>query len=140
MVSLADLPAEAPCPRRSDLVAFSRGDLPAQELEAIAAHLSCCPRCLSALGTVSKDESTALRGLRRALQEPASGSFADDPEYRRMAQAVIALHGGGAPLRCASSTPPPRTWHRPSCWASTRSWGRSGREERGRCTGRGTPG
>jgi eukaryotic-like serine/threonine-protein kinase len=92
MNSLDDLPGGVLCPSQKDLVAFSSGDLPTQALEAIAEHLSRCPRCLSALGTMTDDASSTLRDLRRALHEPVPDPFADDPEYRRMADAVITLY------------------------------------------------
>jgi tRNA A-37 threonylcarbamoyl transferase component Bud32 len=95
MDSLDNLPGGALCPSRKDLAAFSRGDLPLRTLEAIAEHLSRCPRCLSALGTVAEDESSTLRELRRSLQEPVLDPFAADPEYRRMEDAVIALYPAG---------------------------------------------
>jgi hypothetical protein len=91
MDSLDNLARGVACPSQQDLVAFSNGALPPQVLEAIAEHLSRCPRCLSALGTVAEGESSTIRDLRRSLREPVSDPFADDPEYRRMEDAVITL-------------------------------------------------
>jgi hypothetical protein len=89
MSPLDNLAAETPCPSRKELVAFSSGDLPPPALESITEHVSRCPRCLSALGTVAEEGSSTLRELRRALQGPVADRFADDPEYRRMEVAAI---------------------------------------------------
>jgi RNA polymerase sigma factor (sigma-70 family) len=108
MDSLDNLPGGALCPGRKDLAAFNRGDLPPEALDAIGEHLSRCPRCLRALGAVAGDDSSAVRDLRRSLQEPAPDSFAADPEYRRMQDAALRLSpAGGAPDPWLSDAPGP---------------------------------
>jgi hypothetical protein len=92
MTSLDTVPAGTPCPSRQDLAAFNGGDLPAPVIEAIAEHLSRCPRCVSALGTLAGHESNTLASLRRSLREPVPDPFAADPEYRRMEDAAITLY------------------------------------------------
>jgi hypothetical protein len=92
MTSLNTVPAGAPCPSRQDLAAFNGGDLPAPVIEAIAEHLSRCPRCVSALGTLAGHESNTLASLRRSLREPVPDPFAADPEYRRMEDAALTLY------------------------------------------------
>jgi serine/threonine-protein kinase len=97
------------CPNPETLAAFARGELPAQELAAIAEHVGTCEACCQALQLVPND---SLAGLARAAAvapptvhsagPPASiapgqmaagrvpAGFADHPRYR-----IISELGAG---------------------------------------------
>ncbi|MFM8274175.1 MAG: protein kinase domain-containing protein, partial [Gemmata sp.] len=91
----------AVCPSAEVLAAFARGDLPADELAAVADHIAPCAACGAALRFVPED---SLAGLARAaasspgtvqavrlpeLSAPAGdmpAGFADHPRYRILGQ------------------------------------------------------
>jgi serine/threonine protein kinase len=56
--------APAPCPAAADLLAFLDGNLAPAALEALAAHLERCPRCLAALETLPPADDSLVAGLR----------------------------------------------------------------------------
>jgi serine/threonine protein kinase len=55
------------CPERSDLFAFTVGDLPDERREAIAAHLEHCFRCVAELDRTADSADPMLSDLRRPL-------------------------------------------------------------------------
>jgi serine/threonine-protein kinase len=57
----------AGCPSGETLLAFSRGDLPEPDLEAVADHVSACDRCLTTLSALHMQE--AGEGLEARLRE-----------------------------------------------------------------------
>jgi serine/threonine-protein kinase len=97
------------CPKPETLAAFARGDLPAQQLAAIAEHVGACEACCCALQRVPNDSLAAL--ARAAAVAPSTvpsagppaaippsrlpadrmpAGFADHPRYR-----IISELGAG---------------------------------------------
>jgi serine/threonine-protein kinase len=68
------------CPNREDLLAFTRGEMPHEELELIAEHLAACKPCESSLQGLQA-EDTILTILRR---KPAPWTVLAEPECRRL--------------------------------------------------------
>jgi serine/threonine-protein kinase len=93
MMNTAPGTAYAHCPPREELIAFHRGELPENELERIAAHVTGCGACTTAVTMLS--EGDMLRVLRGRSGAPASS----EPECALLearAQA-IELRGTGPP-------------------------------------------
>jgi len=61
------------CPPRDRLAAFARGDLPAGEIERLAAHLEGCAACEAALDELEARPDTLAAAVRRAGPPPAPG-------------------------------------------------------------------
>jgi serine/threonine-protein kinase len=80
-----DAPQRAgPCPSRQALADFCAGLLPEPDLEAIASHVSDCPRCETALQELPED--TVALHLRRGAAAPVP-----EPECRQLEERALAL-------------------------------------------------
>ena len=76
------------CPSREQLLAFSLGKLPDESLDAISAHLDCCPACESLAATLDQVSDTLISELRGPLQE---SQCTHDPEYQQAIARVKAI-------------------------------------------------
>ena len=65
-----------PCPSREQLAAFAGGFLPSQALDAIATHLSQCPKCESAFEAMVR----AHTFLGSRPRTPPDDGFSDEAE------------------------------------------------------------
>src|SRR5262245_36840520 len=69
------------CPSREELMAFSAGMFSDALLDAVAEHLSSCPRCEATLHALAQGQPTILSDLRRNVtHEP----FLDEPECAQL--------------------------------------------------------
>jgi serine/threonine protein kinase len=76
-----DSPSPAtPCPSREELAAFAGGFLPSQALEAIAAHLSQCPKCEAAFEALARTRPL----LESRPRTPPDDGFSDEAERALM--------------------------------------------------------
>jgi serine/threonine protein kinase len=80
-------PAVDLCPPVEDLAALLAGTLPAEALEAVAAHLEVCTRCSATLEALPPDTDPLVAGLRT----PLPANLPDDPEGSQAAALVEAL-------------------------------------------------
>jgi WD40 repeat protein/serine/threonine protein kinase len=70
---------EASCPTGEALVAFARGELPAEAGETIARHLDGCSACLAALNDLNDQDDPFLAELRRPVPPELFSAASDRP-------------------------------------------------------------
>jgi tetratricopeptide (TPR) repeat protein len=61
-----------PCPSEADLLAFDRGTLPANQIEAVAQHLETCSACEAALGRLDQSNDPVLAQLLCTVRAPTA--------------------------------------------------------------------
>lgn len=86
------------CPGRAELIAYHRGKLPAEQLEAVGRHLEQCGPCQAILCTLA-DQSDPLIGRLRTSRTQIE--FSQEASCARLQQRAAALAGrlGGPPQR-----------------------------------------
>ncbi len=97
------------CPTQQTLSAFLRGELAAEQEEALTRHLETCPACEALAQQLEQEADPMIAALRRAPPAPLPSTMV------------------------MSAGPPPRLRHFTS--PVTRSWGRSAGGAWGWCTG-----
>jgi len=89
------------CPPRPELVAYSLGTLPPQEIESIADHIDACETCQSALATLSDATDPLVDQLRQPV---SADEYAHEEPCRR---AIARVRAFVPALAAAASVPSP---------------------------------
>jgi serine/threonine protein kinase len=92
--------APTPCPERTALAAFGRGDLADDSFEHVAAHVQECPTCQGVLAALEDSSDPVLAGMRR-VRGTDPGARVPDTQHDGRSVVLPALTPPGYALQDA---------------------------------------